>query len=171
MKPDILKNLNPEQKNAVIETEGPVLIIAGAGTGKTAVISRRIAYLIEQKLAKPEEILAITFTEKASVAMDFRVYDLLPDVFSSISVFTFHAFTDSILRDIAYDVGLSPDYKILTQNQQILFLRSHLYSLSLEYFRPVNNPLKFLRDLTSFFSNLKDENITSQSLLLHISQL
>jgi len=171
MKPDILKNLNPEQKNAVIETEGPVLIIAGAGTGKTAVITRRIAYLIEQKLAKPEEILALTFTEKASEEMDFRVYDLLPDVFSSISVFTFHAFADSILRDIAYDVGLSPDYKILTQNQQILFLRSHLYSLSLEYFRPVNNPLKFLRDLTSFFSNLKDENITSQSLLLHVSQL
>ncbi len=171
MKSDILKNLNPEQKNAVIETNGPILIIAGAGTGKTAVITRRIAYLIEQKFAKPEEILALTFTEKASEEMDFRVYDLLPDVFSSISVFTFHAFADSILRDIAYDVGLSPDYKILTQNQQILFLRSHLYNLSLEYFRPVNNPLKFLRDLTTFFSNLKDENITSQSLVLYASQL
>lgn len=168
---DILKNLNPEQEKAVTTTDGPILIIAGAGTGKTAVITRRIAYLIRQKLARPEEILALTFTDKASEEMDFRVYDLLPDVFSSISVYTFHAFADSILRDIAYDIGLSPDYRILTQNQQVLFLRSHLYSLGLEYFRPVNNPLKFIRDLTSFFSNLKDENLSQEELLTYAKSL
>ncbi len=171
MKLDILKNLNSDQEKAVITTQGPVLIIAGAGTGKTAVITRRIAYLIEKNLAKPEEILALTFTEKASEEMDFRVYDLLPQVFSSVSVFTFHAFADSVLRDIAYDIGLSTDYRILSGNQQILFLRSNLYSLGLYYFRPVNNPLKFLRDLTSFFSNLKEENIEKEALLEYATSL
>lgn len=165
MKRDLLKGLNIEQKKAVTTTQGPILIVAGAGTGKTAVITRKIAYLIDQKLALPEEILALTFTEKASEEMDFRVYDLLPDVFSSISIYTFHAFADSVLRDIAYDVGLSPDYRILTQNQQILFLRSRIYDLNLNYFRPVNNPLKFLKDLTSLFSNLKEENINPQQFL------
>lgn len=162
MKDDILKGLNPEQKRAVTTTQGPILIVAGAGTGKTAVITRKIAHLIDQKLALPEEILALTFTEKASEEMDFRIYDLLPNIFSSISIYTFHAFADSVLRDIAYDVGLSPDYRILTQNQQILFLRSRIYDLDLNYFRPVNNPLRFLKDLTSFFSSLKEENITPQ---------
>lgn len=171
MKTDILKNLNSEQVKAVTSTDGPILIIAGAGTGKTAVITRRIAYLVEKSLAKPEEILALTFTEKASEEMDFRVYDLLPQVFSSVSVFTFHAFADSVLRDIAFDIGLSSDYRILSGNQQILFLRSNLYSLGLEYFRPVSNPLKFLRDLTSFFSNLKEENISKDALIKYASGL
>ncbi len=160
----LLKDLNSEQKKAVTHSDGPTLIIAGAGTGKTAVISRRIAYLIEQGLAGPEEILALTFTEKASEEMDFRVYELLPKVFSSVSVFTFHGFADSVLRDIAYDVGLSPNYKILSKSQQILFLRSQIFNLNLKYFRPVSNPLKFLKDLCDFFSNLKEENVSSEDL-------
>jgi len=75
-KNNILKDLNTEQKKAVTHKSGPLLIIAGAGTGKTTVITRRIAHIIEQKLAKPSEILALTFTEKAAAEMEERV-DLL----------------------------------------------------------------------------------------------
>ena len=75
---DILKDLNPEQKQAVTTTEGPLLIMAGAGTGKTTVIARRIAYIIEKKLAKPAEILALTFTDKAAQEMEERVDILVP---------------------------------------------------------------------------------------------
>ncbi len=75
---NLLENLNKEQLKAVLKKDGPMLIVAGAGTGKTTVITQRIAYLIEQGLAKPDEILALTFTEKAAAEMEDRVSSLLP---------------------------------------------------------------------------------------------
>ena len=74
----LLDGLNDEQRQAVTHGEGPLLIVAGAGTGKTTVITRRIAWLIEQKKCKPEEILALTFTDKAAGEMEERVDRLLP---------------------------------------------------------------------------------------------
>ncbi|HHF99130.1 MAG TPA: ATP-dependent DNA helicase PcrA, partial [Candidatus Aerophobetes bacterium] len=74
----ILEGLNEEQKEAVTYGDGPLLIVAGAGTGKTQVITRRIAYLIATKRARPEEILALTFTEKAAEEMEERVDVLVP---------------------------------------------------------------------------------------------
>jgi DNA helicase-2/ATP-dependent DNA helicase PcrA len=75
---NLLENLNKEQLSAVKHTAGPLLIVAGAGTGKTTVITRRIAYLIEQGLAKPDEVLALTFTDKAAGEMQERLDLLLP---------------------------------------------------------------------------------------------
>jgi len=123
---DILADLNPEQKQAVTTSEGPLLIIAGAGTGKTAVIARRIAYIIEKKLAKPSEILALTFTDKAAGEMEERVDILVPYGFIDTTISTFHAFGDRILRDNAFDFGLSPDFKVLSRPQQVLFFQQNL---------------------------------------------
>src|SRR3989338_8113647 len=156
---DILKELNPEQKEAVTTTEGPLLIIAGAGTGKTAVIARRIAYIIEKKLAKPAEILALTFTDKAAGEMEERVDVLVPYGFIDTWISTFHAFGDRVLRDNALDIGLSPDFKVLSRPQQVLFFQQNLFRFQLEYFRPLSNPTKFISAILSFFSRLKDENI------------
>src|SRR3989344_5120485 len=133
---DILKDLNEEQKKAVTTTEGPLLIIAGAGTGKTTVITRRIAYIIEKKLAKPSEILALTFTDKAAGEMEERVDILVPYGFIDTWISTFHAFGDRILRENAFEIGLSPDFKIFSRPQQVMFFQQNLFHIPLDYWRP-----------------------------------
>src|SRR3989442_9207029 len=90
----ILEGLSPAQKEAVVHGEGPLLIIAGAGTGKTTVLTRRIASLINSKRAKPSEILALTFTDAAATEMETRVDRLVPYGFNDVKISTFHPFGD-----------------------------------------------------------------------------
>jgi len=164
----ILDGLNSEQKTAVTTTEGPLLIIAGAGTGKTAVIARRIAYIIEKKLAKPSEILALTFTDKAASEMEERVDILVPYGFIDTWISTFHAFGDRILRDNALEIGLPSDFKIFSRPQQVLFFGQNLFRIPLDYWRPLANPTKFISAMLSFISRLKDENIKPEELLRYV---
>ena len=89
---DIIKNLNTEQKKAVIHDSGPLLIVAGAGTGKTTVVTERISNLILKEKAKPEEILALTFTEKAAGEMEERVDQIMPYGYVDLWISTFHSF-------------------------------------------------------------------------------
>ena len=165
---DILKDLNSEQRQTVTTTKGPLLIIAGAGTGKTAVIARRIAYIIEKKLAKPSEILALTFTDKAAGEMEERVDILVPYGFIDTWISTFHAFGDRILRENAFEIGLSPDFKIFSRPQQVMFFQQNLFRIPLDYWRPLSNPTKFISAILSFFSRLKDENITPKEFLRYV---
>ena len=103
------------------------MIVAGAGTGKTTVITRRIAWLIEQGLAKPEEILALTFTDKAANEMEERVDVVMPYGYTEMWIATFHAFCDRILRSEAINIGLNPSYTLTSETETILFLRKHLF--------------------------------------------
>src|SRR6185436_9181741 len=103
---NFLDNLNKEQAEAVKHTTGPLLIVAGAGTGKTTVITRRIAYLVDQGLAKPDDILALTFTDKAATEMEERVDLLLPLGYYDTWISTFHSFCERILKNHALDIGL-----------------------------------------------------------------
>src|SRR5262245_42429641 len=123
----ILDGLNPAQREAVVHGEGPLLIIAGAGTGKTTVLTRRIAHLIATKRAKPEEILALTFTEKAAAEMAERVDQLIPWGYAETQVATFHAFGDSVLREWALEIGLDPQFRVLSQPEQVIFLCERLF--------------------------------------------
>lgn len=168
---DIRDNLNSEQKAAVEHTDGPLLIIAGAGTGKTTVIAQRIAWLIEQKLAQPNEILALTFTDKAAEEMEERIDRLLPYGYTDLWVSTFHAFGERILRDHAIDIGLDARFKVISGADQWLLLREHLAELELEYYRPLGRPTSFLHALLSHFSKLKDEDITPQKYLEYATKL
>jgi DNA helicase-2/ATP-dependent DNA helicase PcrA len=162
---DLLKNLNQEQKKAVLHKNGPLLIIAGAGTGKTTVITHRIANIISKKWAKPSEILALTFTEKAAAEMETRVDLLVPYGFTDIQISTFHAFGDRFLRDHAIEIGLPANFKVLTKTEQAIFMRENLFAFDLNHFRPLSNPLTHIEALLTHFSRLKDELISSEDYL------
>ena len=114
----IVEGLNERQREAVTFGTGPLLVVAGAGTGKTKVITYRIAYLTGSKMAAPEEILALTFTDKAAAEMEERVDVLLPYGYANINVSTFHAFGDKILREYAIDLGMTSDLRVLSQPEQ-----------------------------------------------------
>ena len=124
-KDDILKDLNKEQIEAVTYGDGPFLIVAGAGTGKTTVLTKRIAYLILEKGINPDDILALTFTDKAANEMEERVDLLLPYGFVDLWISTFHAFCDKILKQYALDIGLSNDYNSLTETDQWILIESN----------------------------------------------
>ncbi len=161
----LFEGLNKNQKRAVAHSGGPLLIIAGAGTGKTTVITRRIAYLIKKKLAKPSEILALTFTDKAAGEMEERVDQLVPYGFVDTWISTFNAFGDRILREFAIDLGLPINFKVLSETEQAILMRENLYSFDLKYFRPLANPTSHIEALLKHFSRLKDELITPKEYL------
>jgi len=154
------RQLNAEQKKAVTFGGGPLLIIAGAGTGKTTVVTERIKHLISSGRAKPSEILALTFTEKASREMEERVDLALPYGTTQMWISTFHAFCDRILRNEAMNIGLDPGFKLMTEAETILLLRKNIFKFDLMYFRPLGNPNKFIAGMMQHFSRLKDEDVT-----------
>jgi len=154
------KNLNKEQLNAVTFGEGPLLIIAGAGTGKTTVITQRIKHLIVDKNITSANILALTFTEKAAFQMQERVDILLPYGYTNLWIHTFHSFCDRILRDEAHTIGLDTGYKLISESEAILLIKKNIFDMKLKLFRPLGNPTKFIDALLVHFSRLKDEDIT-----------
>lgn len=168
---DLLEGLNTEQLQAVTYSGGPLLIVAGAGTGKTTVITRRIAWLIEQGLAKPEEILALTFTEKASSEMEERVDLLSPLGYVDFWISTFHAFCERILKIHALDIGLSNDFKLLDETKQWLLVHKNFQKFELDYYRPLGSPAKHIDALLTHFSRCKDELIGPSDYLKHAQEL
>jgi len=160
------KNLNSGQIEAIKHQEGPLLIIAGAGTGKTTVITERIKYLILKKNTLLSQILALTFTDKAAREMEERVDIAMPYGYTQMWISTFHAFCDRILRSEAIHIGLTPSYKLLTEAESVLFLRKNLFKFNLKYFRPLGNPNKFLEGMLQHFSRLQDEDVSPEEYLL-----
>lgn len=165
------KRLNKEQQEAVKHKEGPLLIIAGAGTGKTTVITERIKYLILSKKAKPDEILALTFTEKASREMEERVDIAMPYGYTEMWISTFHAFCDRVLRQEALHIGLDPNYKLMGEAGTIQLVRDNINEFELEYFRSKGNPTKFVGAMLQHFSRLQDEDITPEDYIKYAKKL
>ena len=116
---DLLSALNPAQRDAVEHTEGPLLILAGAGSGKTRVITIRIAHLIGNGLARPDEVLAVTFTNKAAEEMRDRVEQLLGEDCRQVWLSTFHSLCARLLRREAPSIGLSRDFVIYDSSDQL----------------------------------------------------
>ena len=167
----LLKDLNSEQQKAVKHENGPLLIVAGAGTGKTTVITRKIAYLISEKKVPADHILALTFTDKAAAEMEERVESLLPFGYFDLWVSTFHSFGERILKDHALDIGISNNFKLLSETEQWLLIRQNLDKFDLDYYSPKGNPTKFIQALVSHFSRLKDEDITPEQYLEYAENL
>ena len=164
-------NLNEKQKEAVEYNKGDLLIIAGAGTGKTSVLTKRIINIINEEWAKPSEILALTFTEKASNEMQERIDDALTFGYEEVWVSTFHSFCDKILRQDGYHIGLDGEYSLMTTAQSYIFMRKNLFNLSLDIFRPQGNPTQFLNDLLKHFSRLQDEDVSCEDYIAFAREL
>lgn len=144
---NILDELNEKQRKTVTHKDGPLLVIAGPGTGKTKVITHRIAYLIREHSIKPENILAITFTNKAAEEMQERINREIGEPHgSSVKACTFHAFCVKVLRKHATHIGLSENFTIFDQEFQDEILTESVRELSLD---PDDYPIWLLRNIIS----------------------
>src|SRR3954468_16708184 len=167
----LLRGLNREQRRAVSHGDGPALILAGPGTGKTEVVTRRIAYLIATKRALPREILALTFTDNAAHEMQARVDLLVPYGQADAAIQTFHAFGDALVREHAFELGLGANLRLLTRAELIVFLREHVFELGLERYMPLGDPTRFLGALVDLFGRAKDEDLTPAVLAADAARL
>lgn len=163
--------LNSSQKQAVTAGEGPVMIVAGAGTGKTTVIANRIAWLIAEKRAQPEEILAVTFTEKAAAEMEERVDRLLPLGYTDLWIHTFHGFCHRVLDEYGIDIGLPGGFKVLDATASWLLVKENLSRFNLDYYRPLGNPTRFIHALVNHFARCKDEGVHPEEYLAYAESL
>jgi DNA helicase-2/ATP-dependent DNA helicase PcrA len=143
----LLDSLNPTQRDAVEHTEGPLLILAGAGSGKTRVLTHRISYLIDQGLAAPEEVLAITFTNKAAREMKDRVVLLVGPDSRKMWVSTFHAFCARILRAHAEKLGYKREFTIYDGADQVRLVKRSIVELGKDPKR--FNPRSFQSQISS----------------------
>ena len=123
---DILADLNPAQREAVEAIEGPVLILAGPGSGKTRVITHRVAYLIRVCSVSPYRIMAVTFTNKAAREMEERLNDLVSGSVKDLTLGTFHAICARILRREGKAIGIDSQYVIYDDDDQISLIKRSL---------------------------------------------
>jgi len=129
---NLLDGLNDKQYEAVTKTEGPCLVIAGAGSGKTKVLTHKIAYLMAEKNVKPWEILAITFTNKAANEMKERITNLVGDVVKDIWIGTFHSICVRILRKFIDRIGFETSFVIFDTSDQKTLIKQILKSQNLD---------------------------------------
>ena len=149
-----LSSLNPTQREAVLHTEGPLLVIAGAGSGKTRVLTHRVAHLISALGVKPNEILAITFTNKAAGEMRDRLTTMLGPVARAIWILTFHAACGRILRSEAERLGYRSNFTIYDSADQVRLVKQCLEELE-------KDPKRFVpRGVHAQISNAKNQLIT-----------
>ena len=128
----MLENLNNSQTEAVKNTEGPLLVLAGAGTGKTKVLISRIIYILSNYLAQPQEILAVTFTNKAAQEMKNRIGEIIGDQVNNLWVGTFHAIAIKILRRHSEIVGLRSDFTIIDEDDQNRLIKQILNDFNID---------------------------------------
>ncbi len=162
---DILTELNEAQRAAVTHEHGPLLIVAGAGTGKTTVLTRRYLHLLENGRLTTDNLLALTFTEKAAGEMEDRVLQLLPNGAYDFWISTFHGFCQRVLERYAFEIGLPNRFRILNDTDAWLLLARRMNELPLEHYRPLGHPTKFLSGLLKHISRAKDEGITPERYL------
>ena len=152
-----IDNLNDKQKEAVLYNDGPLLIIAGAGAGKTKTLTTKIAYLIEEKYATPYNVLAITFTNKAAKEMKDRLYAMLGDVAKKIQVSTFHSFGLKLLRENFELLGYDRNFVIMDSDDSLTVVKKIIKDLG--YDPKVYNP----KAIRNKISSCKNEMISAKA--------
>ena len=152
-----LTGLNPSQREAVEHTEGPLLVLAGAGTGKTRVLTTRIAHLLALGKARPSQILAVTFTNKAAAEMRERVEKLAPGQAGGVWLGTFHSISVRILRRHAEAIDFPTDFTIIDTDDQVRIMKQ----LVAEYH--VDDKRWPARVLVAIIQRLKDRGVTAEN--------
>ena len=157
---DILEGLNNKQYEAVVNTEGPCLVIAGAGSGKTKVLTHKIAYLMQEKNAKPWDILAITFTNKAANEMKERIEGLVGDAVKDMWIGTFHSICVRILRRFIDRIGFESSFIIFDTSDQKTLIKACLKELG------IDDKMFTDRAVQSEISNAKNEMLEPEQYLV-----
>ena len=159
----LLRGLNPVQREAVMHGDGPLLLFAGAGSGKTRVLTHRVAYLIAERYVSPYNIMAVTFTNKAAKEMKERIGKILQDESKArhLTVGTFHATCARLLREHGEKIGLRRDFLVFDDSDQLTLMRDCLRQLSIDdkQFTP--------RSILSRISNAKEKLITPETWKQH----
>ena len=158
---NLLENLNKEQKEAVLHLDGPVLVIAGAGSGKTRVLSHRVAYLIKEKKVEPYNILAVTFTNKAAREMRERIVSLLGSDNPALWISTFHASCVRILRREIEKLNLTSNFVIFDTSEQKTLIRETMKELN------INEKILPYQVVMSKISRAKNDLITPENYVNH----
>ena len=154
-KQSILQLLNKDQRDAVSYNEGPTLITAGPGSGKTKVLTHKIAYLIQEKQIDPLRILAVTFTNKSSDEMKERIFKLVENKKTPTFMGTFHSISSRILRKEGYNEGLSPNYLIYDSSDSRSLIKTIMNELDMDLKKINPNAV------SSAISSAKNELITA----------
>ncbi|MBU3935184.1 UvrD-helicase domain-containing protein, partial [Patescibacteria group bacterium] len=161
---DLLSSLNPDQKKAVTHQGSPLLVLAGAGSGKTRVLTHRAAYFIEQGLATPDQILLLTFTNKAATEMKQRLAKLLSSSFSQSNLFagTFHSFCCRVLRIDGHHIDIPHNFVIYDTSDQEMLIKSILLDIRLDKkeFKPASL-LYFIEAAKNNFQEPSDPSLDS----------
>jgi len=167
----LLSGLDRRQRLAVTHGEGPLLVIAGPGTGKTEVITRRVAWLIASRRARPSQILALTFTERTADEMQARVDLLVPYGQADTAIHTFHAFGDWLLREHGHAIGRPMDPRVIGRAEAMVLLREQIFELGLQRYRPLGDPTRFAGALVDLFARAKEEGLGPDDLAAYAAEL
>jgi DNA helicase II / ATP-dependent DNA helicase PcrA len=164
MQDSLLAGLNDAQREAVTHSGGPLLVLAGAGSGKTRVITRRIAWLAAEGI-DPAQILALTFSTKAAEEMRARAEELLSGPYEELHCSTFHAFCARLLHEESLEGGFDPFFHPVTQADRLALLMDHADELSIRHFDMRGNPAPFFARALDRIDRLKDEMVTYEEYL------
>lgn len=162
---NLCRDLNAEQIKVVKYENGPLLIVAGPGTGKTTVLTRHLAYLVKNKFCQPEEILALTFTQKAAQEMVARTDDLFLNQYLDLPIHTFHSFAQQIIERHGLEIGLPSPFRVATDQDLRILLHQNWSRFKFEYYRPRGNNNALIAALITHFGRCKDEGIGPEGYL------
>jgi DNA helicase II / ATP-dependent DNA helicase PcrA len=168
---EILEGLNAEQAAAARHGDGPMLVVAGAGTGKTRVIAHRIAALLREGKAKPAEVLALTFTEKAAREMEERLYDLIGWQSFQVPVMTFNAFGSELLGRFSSHIGRSVRGGLINDLQKALLLQQRIGEVEFTYYGPQTDIIEFIQGVVSYIGALQNAGVTAAEYQAYVEGL
>lgn len=161
---ELYAKLNDEQKLAVDTIEGPVMVVAGPGTGKTQILTLRIANILSQTQLNPRNILALTFTESAASNMRQRLVSIIGPAAYGVGIYTFHGFANLVITEFPYKFQFAKELQAIDEIEQIEIIEKLIDSLSLIELRPPRAPYHYLREIIGRLSELKKENIAPEQL-------